>query len=49
MIIFSIQIPYAMMVGWESFLDKEMTGLNYKSFVLHLLVFTVEFSWDEGE
>lgn len=45
MIIFSIQIPYAMIVGWELFLDKK--NMNYKSFVLHLLVLTIEFIWDE--
>lgn len=44
MIIISIQIPYAMMVGWELFLDKK--HLNRKSFVLHLLVLTIEFIWD---
>ena len=44
MIVIGIQIPYAMMVGWELFLDKK--HLNYKSFVLHLLVLTIEFIWD---
>ena len=44
MIVIGIQIPYAMMVGWELFLDKK--HFNYKSFVLHLLVLTIEFIWD---
>lgn len=47
MVVISVQIPYAMMVGWECFLNKEELGLKYKSFVLHLLVLTIEFIWDE--
>lgn len=46
MVVISIQIPYAMIVGWECFLNKEQLNMNHKSFVLHLLVLTIEFIWD---
>lgn len=45
----SFQFPYAMMVGWESFVDKEVTRLPFKSLVLHLLIVTIEFKWDLDE
>ena len=46
MVVISLQIPYAMIVGWECFLDKEKLNMKHKSFVLHLLVLTIEFIWD---
>lgn len=46
MVEISFQFPYAMMVGWELFADKEVTGLPFSSLVFHLLLVTVEFKWD---
>jgi len=46
MIQIGLQIPYAMVVGWELFNDKEKSGLPFKSFALHLAILSIEFCWD---
>ena len=39
-----IQPPYALMIGFEFFNNKE--SLGYKSFVIHALLLSFEFCWD---
>ena len=42
MIVIGIQFPYAMVVGWEFFGNKEESGLGFNSLVLHLLLISIE-------
>lgn len=39
-----IQPPYALMIGFELFVNKE--DLGYKSFVIHALLMSFEICWD---
>ena len=39
-----IQPPYALMIGFELFVNKE--DLGYKSFVIHALLLSFEICWD---
>lgn len=39
-----IQPPYALMIGFELFVNKE--DLGYKSFVIHALLMSFEVCWD---
>jgi len=49
MIVIGLQFPYAMVVGWELFGDKEVSNLGFKSVVLHLLLISIEIQWDHDE
>jgi hypothetical protein len=39
-----IQPPYALMIGFEVFVNKE--DLGYKSIVFHMLLLSFEVCWD---
>jgi len=43
-VIISLQIPNAMVLGWEWFQKGEL--LDYSTFSLHLVIVSVEFRWD---
>lgn len=49
MIVIGIQAPYALLVGIDTYLDKEETKLGYKSFILHLALISIDFRWDFDE
>jgi hypothetical protein len=49
MIEIGLQVPYSMIIGWESFFDKDQTKLPFKSFAVYLLLITVEIKWDLDE
>jgi len=49
MIVIGIQFPYAMVVGWEFFGNKEESGLGFNSLVLHLLLISIEIQWNHDE
>lgn len=48
-IIIAIQPPYSLLVGFDTYLDKEMTKFNYKSVVLHLVLITIEITFDHDD
>jgi hypothetical protein len=49
MLVIGLQPPYAILVGIDTYFDKEETKLGYKSFIVHLLVVTLDFRWDFDE
>ena len=46
-ILVGLQVPYAMMIGWEVFLEKEDIG--YKSLSVYLLFCLIELRWSFDE
>jgi hypothetical protein len=46
-ILVGLQVPYAMMIGWEVFLEKEDIG--YKSLSVYLLFCFIELRWSFDE
>ena len=44
-----LQPPYSLLVGIDTYFDKEITKLDYSSLVIHLLFVSIEFRWDYDE
>jgi hypothetical protein len=47
--IIALQPPYSLLVGFDTYLDKEQTDLGYKSIVLHFLLLSIEIKYDHDE